>query len=112
MYTALCDHQWCRRVVSELGELGELGTLDHVRGEAHGPFSTKKFPECDSLHSRPLHFCPHSPILAEMPAPGITGRTRPTKVKKRENKQKRKRDDVDVEKLEQAVQELVSERSA
>lgn len=42
-----------------------------------------------------------------MVAPGITGRTRPTKVKKRENVQKRKRDDVDVEKLEQAVQELV-----
>ncbi|KAL6708510.1 ATP-dependent RNA helicase dbp4 [Coniothyrium glycines] len=41
-----------------------------------------------------------------MVAPGITGRTRPTKVKKRENIQKRKRDDVDVEKLEQAVQEL------
>ncbi|CAO2650430.1 Nn.00g017220.m01.CDS01 [Neocucurbitaria sp. VM-36] len=41
-----------------------------------------------------------------MVAPGITGRTRPTKVKKRENVQKRKRDDVDVEKLEQAVQEL------
>ncbi|KAF1939566.1 DEAD-domain-containing protein [Clathrospora elynae] len=41
-----------------------------------------------------------------MGAPGITGRTRPTKVKKRENVQKRKRDDVDVEKLEQAVQEL------
>ncbi len=44
---------------------------------------------------------------AEMVAPGITGRTRPTKVKKQENVQKRKRDDVDVEKLEQAVQELV-----
>lgn len=42
-----------------------------------------------------------------MVAPGITGRTRPTKVKKRENVQKRKRDDVDVEKLEQAVQDLV-----
>ncbi|KAH9870388.1 ATP-dependent RNA helicase dbp4 [Plenodomus lingam] len=41
-----------------------------------------------------------------MAAPGITGRTRPTKVKKRENIQKRKRDDVDVEKLEQAVQAL------
>ncbi|KAH7385650.1 P-loop containing nucleoside triphosphate hydrolase protein [Pyrenochaeta sp. MPI-SDFR-AT-0127] len=41
-----------------------------------------------------------------MVAPGITGRTRPTKVKKRENVQKRKRDDVDVEKLEKAVQEL------
>jgi ATP-dependent RNA helicase DDX10/DBP4 len=42
-----------------------------------------------------------------MVAPGITGHTRPTKVKKRENQQKRKRDDIDVEKLEQAVQELV-----
>ncbi|KAF1840828.1 DEAD-domain-containing protein [Cucurbitaria berberidis CBS 394.84] len=41
-----------------------------------------------------------------MVAPGITGHTRPTKVKKRENVQKRKRDDVDVEKLEQAVKDL------
>jgi ATP-dependent RNA helicase DDX10/DBP4 len=47
-----------------------------------------------------------------MVASGITGRTRPTKVKKRENLQKRKRDDVDVEKLEQAVQELVRSRRA
>lgn len=46
-----------------------------------------------------------------MPAPGITGRTRPTKVKKRENVQKRKRDDVDVDKLEQAVQALVRPRA-
>ena len=45
-----------------------------------------------------------------MVAPEITGRTRPTKVKKRENVQKRKRDDVDVEKLEQAVQDLVGLR--
>jgi ATP-dependent RNA helicase DDX10/DBP4 len=42
-----------------------------------------------------------------MVKPEITGRTRPTKVKKRENLQKRKRDDVDVEKLEEAVAELV-----
>jgi ATP-dependent RNA helicase DDX10/DBP4 len=42
-----------------------------------------------------------------MVAPGFTGRTRPTKVKKRENIKKRSRDDVDVEKLEQAVQALV-----
>ncbi|KAI4686279.1 ATP-dependent RNA helicase dbp4 [Alternaria sp. BMP 2799] len=41
-----------------------------------------------------------------MVASGITGRTRPFKPKKRENLQKRKRDDVDVEKLEQAVQQL------
>ncbi|KAF2202734.1 DEAD-domain-containing protein [Delitschia confertaspora ATCC 74209] len=41
-----------------------------------------------------------------MPAPGITGRIRPTKVKKQQNTQKRKRDDVDVEKLEQAVAAL------
>jgi ATP-dependent RNA helicase DDX10/DBP4 len=45
-----------------------------------------------------------------MVASGFTGRTRPTKVKKRENMQKRKRDDVDVEKLEQAVQQLVRMR--
>jgi hypothetical protein len=43
----------------------------------------------------------------EMVAPGITGRTRPTKVKKQAAQGKRKRDDVDVEKLEQAVTELV-----
>ncbi|KAH3952674.1 ATP-dependent RNA helicase DBP4 [Parastagonospora nodorum] len=41
-----------------------------------------------------------------MGAPGITGRTWPTKVKKQASQQKRKRDDVDVEKLEQAVTEL------
>jgi hypothetical protein len=41
-------------------------------------------------------------------APGvITGRTKPTKVKKQESKLKRKREDVDVEKLEQGVDELV-----
>ncbi|KAF2120637.1 P-loop containing nucleoside triphosphate hydrolase protein [Lophiotrema nucula] len=38
----------------------------------------------------------------------FTRRTRPMKVKKRENTQKRKRDDVDVEKLEAAVGDLVS----
>lgn len=43
-----------------------------------------------------------------MGAPGVTGRIRPTKVKKQAASQKRKRDDVDVEKLEQAVEELVS----
>jgi ATP-dependent RNA helicase DDX10/DBP4 len=42
-----------------------------------------------------------------MGAPGITGRTRPTKVKKQASAQKRKRDDVDVEKLERAVADLV-----
>jgi len=47
-----------------------------------------------------------------MPTPGVTGRTRPTKVKKRENSQKRKRDDVDVDKLEQAVQALDPQRGA
>ncbi|PSN72836.1 DEAD-domain-containing protein [Corynespora cassiicola Philippines] len=41
-----------------------------------------------------------------MVASGITGRTRPTKVKKQVAQSKRKRDDVDVEKLEQAVAEL------
>ncbi|OCL07054.1 DEAD-domain-containing protein, partial [Glonium stellatum] len=39
-------------------------------------------------------------------APDITGRTRPTKPKKQARAQKRKRDDVDVEKLEQAVADL------
>ncbi|KAF2030169.1 DEAD-domain-containing protein [Setomelanomma holmii] len=41
-----------------------------------------------------------------MVGPGITGHTRPTKVKKQASQQKRKRDDVDVEKLEQAVVDL------
>ncbi|KAF2276272.1 DEAD-domain-containing protein [Westerdykella ornata] len=41
-----------------------------------------------------------------MVAPGITGCTRPTKVKKQAGAQKRKRDDVDVEQLEQAVEQL------
>ena len=41
-------------------------------------------------------------------APHITGRTKPTKTKKQDRAQKRKRGDVDAEKLEQAVQELVS----
>ncbi|CAK4030384.1 ATP-dependent RNA helicase DBP4 [Lecanosticta acicola] len=39
-------------------------------------------------------------------APGISGRTKPTKAKKQVRGQKRKRDDVDVEKLEQDVREL------
>jgi ATP-dependent RNA helicase DDX10/DBP4 len=43
---------------------------------------------------------------------GITGRTRPTKVKKQAAAGKRKRDDVDVEKLEAAVAALVSCRDA
>ncbi|KAF1915262.1 P-loop containing nucleoside triphosphate hydrolase protein [Ampelomyces quisqualis] len=41
-----------------------------------------------------------------MAAPGITGRTRPTKVKKQAAQLKRKRDDVDVDALEQAVAAL------
>jgi len=40
-------------------------------------------------------------------APEITGRTRPTKTKKVDRAQKRKRDDVDADKLDKAVQELV-----
>lgn len=38
----------------------------------------------------------------------LTGRTKPTKVKKLQQSQKRKRSDVDVEKLQHAVNELVS----
>ncbi|UPX10877.1 RNA helicase [Ascochyta rabiei] len=41
-----------------------------------------------------------------MAGTGITGRTRPTKVKKQASAAKRKRDDVDVEKLEAAVAAL------
>src|SRR4051812_6552492 len=78
------------------------------RGGAHRPpgFSTKKF-SCDATR-RPQHqIAVKSRFCANMVASGYTGATRPTKVKKRENVQKRKRDDVDVEKLEQAVQALV-----
>ncbi|THZ74100.1 P-loop containing nucleoside triphosphate hydrolase protein [Aureobasidium pullulans] len=39
-------------------------------------------------------------------APHITGRTKPTKPKKQQRATKRKRDDVDVERLEQQVQDL------
>ncbi|KAG9957684.1 P-loop containing nucleoside triphosphate hydrolase protein, partial [Aureobasidium melanogenum] len=39
-------------------------------------------------------------------APHVTGRTKPTKPKKQQRATKRKRDDVDVEKLEQLVQDL------
>ncbi|GAB7352470.1 hypothetical protein MBLNU459_g2878t1 [Dothideomycetes sp. NU459] len=39
-------------------------------------------------------------------ASGVTGRTRSTKLKRQERAQKRKRDDVDAEKLEDAVAEL------
>ncbi|KAK3709494.1 ATP-dependent RNA helicase dbp4 [Vermiconidia calcicola] len=44
-------------------------------------------------------------------APEITGRTRPTKRKKHARTQKRKRDNVDVEKLEEAVRELDTKAS-
>ncbi|KAH7130625.1 P-loop containing nucleoside triphosphate hydrolase protein [Dendryphion nanum] len=44
-------------------------------------------------------------------APGVTGHTRPTKVKKRANALKRKRDDVDVEKLEESVAALDPQNS-
>lgn len=78
---------------------------------AHGPlgFSPPKFwthatPGFDRQLFEPWH-CDF-----EMVAPGITGRTQPAKVKKRAAAQKRKRDDVDVEKLEQAVAELVWSR--
>jgi hypothetical protein len=47
------------------------------------------------------------PNNTKMGGPGITGRTRPTKVKKQASAAKRKRDDVDVEKLEAAVAALV-----
>lgn len=38
----------------------------------------------------------------------VTGRTRPTKLKKQMRAQKRKRADVDVEQLQQAVDAMVS----
>lgn len=40
-------------------------------------------------------------------ASGISGRTRLTKPKKQDRQQKRKRDDVDAEKLQEAVAQLV-----
>jgi hypothetical protein len=73
--------------------------------KVHGPRSPPKF-LCDAMRqSLPVH--PNSRECAEMVAPGITGRTRPTKVKKQASQQKRKRDDVDVEKLDEAVTALV-----
>ena len=44
-------------------------------------------------------------------APAITDRTRPTKPKKHANSQKRKRDDVDADKLEEAIAQLDSKAS-
>lgn len=49
-----------------------------------------------------------APAKSAAMAGAITGRTKPTKVKKLQRAQKRKRSDVDVEKLQQAVDELVS----
>lgn len=51
----------------------------------------------------------HTEVIAltAQVAPGITGRTKPTKVKKQAGAQKRKRDHVDVEQLDEAVAELV-----
>lgn len=40
-------------------------------------------------------------------AAGLSGRTKPTKVKKQQSSQKRKRDDVDGDKLQHAVNQLV-----
>lgn len=55
-------------------------------------------------------FLPACSIIHNQPdmAPHVTGRTKPTKPKKQQRSTKRKRDDVDVEKLEQLVQDLVS----
>lgn len=47
----------------------------------------------------------YPPIMA--PSAVLSGRRKPTKSKKQQGAQKRKRDDVDVEKLEQAVENLV-----
>lgn len=47
----------------------------------------------------------HPPTMA--PSAVLSGRRKPTKSKKQQGAQKRKRDDVDVEKLEQAVENLV-----
>jgi hypothetical protein len=87
-----------------------LRRAEDPRGEsAHRPCSIhQKVLAMRHLHIN--HF--EDRYCVDMVASGITGRTRPTKVKKRENLQKRKRDDVDVEKLEQAVQELVRSRRA
>lgn len=41
------------------------------------------------------------------PSAVLSGRRKPTKLKKQQGAQKRKRDDVDIEKLEQAVENLV-----
>lgn len=46
-------------------------------------------------------------VPCDIMAAGLSGRTRPTKVKKQQSSQKRKRDDVDGDKLQQAVDQLV-----
>jgi hypothetical protein len=83
------------------------------------PRRSARATEAEVLHQKVLSRCASQPQhrskpkrrqCAEMVASGFTGRTRPTKVKKRENIKKRTRDDVDVEKLEQAVQALVCMR--
>jgi ATP-dependent RNA helicase DDX10/DBP4 len=49
----------------------------------------------------------NKPAVVSTMAAELTGRRKPTKPKKQLGAQKRKRDDVDVEKLEQAVENLV-----
>jgi len=74
----------------------------------HGPRGLgNNFRECNNTLTSLYVLTATGPCASEMAAPVITGRKRPTKIKKQVNLQKRKRDDVDVEKLEQAVNELV-----
>lgn len=49
----------------------------------------------------------NEPAVISTMAAELSGRRKPTKPKKQLGAQKRKRDDVDVEKLEQAVENLV-----
>lgn len=92
-----------------------------VRAESRTAISSaaSKTPAANARAAAPPKFLERKRLESSAPKPrgkqctekmggaGITGRTRPTKVKKQASAAKRKRDDVDVEKLEAAVAALV-----
>jgi hypothetical protein len=79
-------------------------------GTGRCPTKISRFLDGDGLKHQ--HQRKDTSNALKMGGAGITGRTRPTKVKKQAAAGKRKRDDVDVEKLEAAVAALVSCRDA
>lgn len=91
--------------ISEVGPCGVNYDPRHARTIKTS--NGKKFWSRYQPTTTSLSLIPHCLCLAEMVATGITGRTRPTKVKKQAASQKRKRDDVDVEQLDEAVAKLV-----